>query len=347
MPTPTSFQIDTSKPVMVTGATGYVAGELIKQLLAADVSVHGTVRDPSNAAKVGHLTAMEGDLKLFKADLLAPGSYVEAMAGCGTVFHTASPFTSQIKDPQRDMVDPALKGTENVLTTAAETDSVSRVVLTSSCVAIYGDAQDIQAYPGKVMTEAQWNETSTLGHQTYSYSKTVAERRAWEMAEAQSNYDLVVVNPGFVLGPGTMSIPSSESFTVIKQLIDGTMALGAPDMNIGCVDVQDVALAHIRAAYRPEASGRYICAAEEWSFLDMGLAIGAAIEGARTPKRLMPNWLVKLIGPLTNKLMTRKFLNANLGYPWSFDNAKIKAELGMAFRPVQSAIIDMAKQVKG
>ena len=160
---------------------GDVAGELVKQLLAAGVSVHAAVRDPSNEAKVAHLKAMGGNLKLFKADLLEPGSYDEAMAGCLMVFHTASPFTYNIKDPQRDMVDPALKGTENVLASVQHTASVKRVVLTSSCVAIYGDAVDIASYPGGVMTEEQWNHSSTLTHQTYSYSKTVAERRAWEI----------------------------------------------------------------------------------------------------------------------------------------------------------------------
>ena len=288
MPAPKSFKIDTTKPVMVTGATGYVAGELIKQLLEAGVTVHAAVRDPENTAKVGHLTAMGGDLKLFKADLLEAGSYAEAMAGCATVFHTASPFTTNIKDPQRDMVDPALKGTENVLASAGETASVKRVVLTSSCVAIYGDAADIAAYPGGIMTEDQWNGTSTLTHQTYSYSKTVAEKRAWEMAEAQDGYKLVVINPGFVIGPGTMDNPTSESFTLMKQLTDGTMAQGAPDFDIGCVDVADVALAHIRAAYTPEAEGRHICVSERRTFLAMAQAMRQGGLRANCPRAICP-----------------------------------------------------------
>ena len=252
------------------------------------MTVHAAVRDPENTAKVAHLTAMGGDLKLFKADLLDAGSYAEAMAGCSIVFHTASPFTSNIKDPQRDMVDPALKGTENVLASAGETKSVKRVVLTSSCVAIYGDSADIAAYPNGTMTEDQWNTTSTLHHQTYSYSKTVAEKRAWEMAEAQDGYKLVVINPGFVIGPGTMASPTSESFTLMKQLTDGTMATGAPDFDIGCVDVADVALAHIRAAYIPKAEGRHICVSERRTFLAMAQAMRAGgIEG-RLPKRNAP-----------------------------------------------------------
>lgn len=347
MPAPSSYKVDTKSPVMVTGATGYVAGELIKQLLEAGVTVHGAVRDPSNEAKVAHLKAMDGAedrLKLFKADLLDSGSYAEAMADCAVVFHTASPFTTNIRDPQRDMVDPALKGTENVLSSAAETASVKRVVLTSSCVAIYGDAADIANYPGEVMTEAQWNTTSTLTHQTYSYSKTVAERRAWDMA-GEAAYELVVINPGFVVGPGTMEKPTSESFSLITQIVDGTMRMGTPDFDIGCVDVRDVALAHMRAAYTPDAEGRHITVSERMTFLAMGQAIGAEHPKLPTPKRTMPKWIAKLVGPLTSSALTRRVVERNIGHPWKFDNAKAKSALGMDFRPPAPAIVAMAEQI--
>lgn len=142
---------DAKEPVMVTGATGYVAGWLIKRLLEEGKTVHAAVRDPSRVAKLSHLNAMAsslpGELKYFKTDLLEEGSYGEAMKGCGVVFHTASPFTSKISDPQRDLVDPAVKGTRNVLETANATKSVKRVVLTSSCASIYGDSQDIANAP--------------------------------------------------------------------------------------------------------------------------------------------------------------------------------------------------------
>lgn len=111
--------IDTDSPVLVTGATGYVAGWIVRDLLEAGVTVHAAVRDPHNAAKLAHLTGMAekapGSLKVFAADLLDEGSYEAAMAGCGIVLHTASPFTSAIKDPQKELVDPALEGTRNVL----------------------------------------------------------------------------------------------------------------------------------------------------------------------------------------------------------------------------------------
>lgn len=174
--------------VLVTGATGYVAGWVVRRLLEQGHRVHAAVRDPSRKDKIAHLDAMAADLPgqivYFKADLLAPGSYAEAMQGCEIVFHTASPFTSNITDPQRDLVDPAVKGTRNVLESVEATTSVRRVVLTSSCAVIYGDNADMAKTHAGRFTEADWNTTSSLDHQPYSYSKVEAEKAAWAMAEA-------------------------------------------------------------------------------------------------------------------------------------------------------------------
>lgn len=89
-------QIDRAKPVLVTGGTGYMASWIIKMLLEDGISVNATVRDPSDAGKVQHLTyiadASEAQLKLFKSDLLDPGSFDDPMQGCELVIHTASPF---------------------------------------------------------------------------------------------------------------------------------------------------------------------------------------------------------------------------------------------------------------
>ncbi|HCJ64378.1 MAG TPA: diaminohydroxyphosphoribosylaminopyrimidine deaminase, partial [Alcanivorax sp.] len=80
------MQIDTSTPVMVTGATGYVAGRLVERLLEEGVTVHAAVRNPDDSHKLQYLNAIAektpGSIRYFKADLLSPGSYAEAMAGC-------------------------------------------------------------------------------------------------------------------------------------------------------------------------------------------------------------------------------------------------------------------------
>ena len=117
------------------------------------------------------------------------------------------------------MIDPAVNGTKNVLTTANQVDSVKRVVVTSSCAAIYTDAIDCQLAPDGILTEEIWNTTASLDYQPYSYSKTLAEKAAWQMVEKQSRWDLVAVNPCFVMGPAlNPKVATSESIHILKQL---------------------------------------------------------------------------------------------------------------------------------
>ena len=102
------MNIDKNAPVAITGANGYVASWIVKQLLDDGATVHATVRDPSNQRKVGHLQQLAdnapGELKFFAADLADDGAFDQAMVGCELVFHTASPFLVQtVTDPQREL----------------------------------------------------------------------------------------------------------------------------------------------------------------------------------------------------------------------------------------------------
>ncbi len=342
------MNIDKTKPVMLTGATGYVAGQLAKKLMEEGFTIHAPIRNPNDKDKTNYLDAIaansRGSIKYFKADLLEQGSYDKAAAGCEVIFHTASPFTLSIKDPQKDLVDPALLGTENVLNTANKTESVKRVVLTSSCAAIYGDSADLQNYPNQTLTEEQWNTTSSLTLNPYSYSKVLAEKKAWEMANAQKQWDLVTINPSLVVGPGINPRGTSESYNIMKQMGNGTMMLGCPEMAIGAVDVRDVAEAHFRAAFTPEAKGRYVTSAENLTFLGLADMLRPKY-GAKypLPKKNLPRWLVMLMGPLSG--LSKQMLKANLGYPWKADNSKIKKELNFKFRPISVAVNEFFAQL--
>lgn len=342
------MNIDKSKPIMLTGATGYVAGWIAKKLLDEGLTVHAPIRSPENKEKTKYLDQLAanspGTINYFKADLLNPGSYDEAAKGCELIIHTASPFTTNTKDPQKDLIDPALKGTENVLNSANKSSSVKRVVLTSSCAAIYGDAQDIANYPKQTMTEEQWNTTSSLTNSPYNYSKTLAEKKAWEMEKAQDRWDLVTINPSLVIGPGINPDATSESFNIIKQLGNGDMKMGAPKMNIGCVDVRDVAEAHYRAGFTPSASGRHITSAENLSLLKLADMLRPKYGNEYPlPKNTMPKWLIWLISPMMG--VSRKFVSNNMGYPWNADNSKSKKELGMQYRPIKETINEFFEQM--
>lgn len=338
-------EIDKSKPVFVSGANGYVASWLVKQLLEKGLTVHAAVRDPENTKKVGHLQEIakvsDGELKLFKSDLLKPNSYLEAMQGCELVYHTASPFVLDVKNPQTELIDPAVKGTENILNTVNQTSTVKRVVLTSSCAAIYTDAIDTQNAPGKTITEDVWNTTASLDYQPYSFSKTLAEKKAWEMNQ-NTSWELVTINPSLVLGPALNATAiTSESYNILKQMGDGTMKAGAPKMGIGLVDVRDVATAHYLAGFTPEAKGRYITSAHNTDFLEMALTLQSNYgDKYPLPKKALPKFMLVLFGPLINKAFSRKMLRNNINIKFSADNQKIRKELGIDFRDMKSTMED-------
>lgn len=140
---------------MVTGGSGFIAIHLVNQLLQAGYNVHTTVRDLTNTRKVQPLRDLQekypGKLDLFEADLLKPGSFEPAIKDCSVVHHVASPFlmAEKIKDGQKDMVDPALQGTRNVLNSVNSTETVKRVVLTSTSKnSISTDIQSL-TYPSR------------------------------------------------------------------------------------------------------------------------------------------------------------------------------------------------------
>lgn len=342
-------KIDTSKPVLVTGATGYVAGWIVKGLLEAGCTVHAAVRDPGRTDKVKHLIdiaeAAPGKINFFAADLMKDGSYDEAMAGCGVVFHTASPFTIDVKDPQKELVEPAVNGTKTVLNAANKTDSVSRVVLTSSCAAIYGDNIDIEKAPGGRLDESVWNTTSTLEHGAYSLSKTLAEKAAWDIADAQDRWKLVVINPSLVIGPALQDRPTSESFSLVRQMGDGTMRMGAPKWGFGVVDVRDLAQAQISAGFVPDAAGRNIISAHDTTLFDMSQELKAKFAQYPLPRGAAPKWLVWLMAPFMGGGMTRAIVARNVNVPFRADNAKGKRELGVTYRPLRESMEEMFQQM--
>lgn len=343
------LSIDKTQKVMVTGATGYVAGWIVKRLLEEGVTVLAPVRYPDSASKLKHLNDLAakspGTLRFFKADLLDQGSYAEAMAGCSIVFHTASPFFLDVKDPQKELVDPAQLGTRNVLETANRTASVRRVVLTSSCAAIYGDNADLDNTPNGVFTEAIWNTSSSLTHQPYSFSKTVAEQEAWKIVKQQSQWDLVVINPSLVIGPGINPQATSESFNLIRQMGDGRMKAGVPDLGFGVVDVRDLAEAHLRAAFMANANGRHIVSGHNTSFPEMAQALLPKYSDYPVPRRILPKWLVWLVAPMADKTITRKIVAKNVARPWKGDNGKSIRELKLNYRPLKESIQDMFQQM--
>ena len=342
--------MDKTKPVFVTGGTGYVGSWVVKNLLEDGYTVNLTVRDKSRNEKHEHLQniadASPGNLELFEADLLVDGSYKEAMQDCEVVFHMASPFMIHgIKDAQKQLVDPALKGTANILSTVNQTETVKRVVLTSSVVSIYGDAKDAEKVPGGIFTEEYWNTTSSVKNQPYPYSKVMAEKEAWKMCDAQSRWDMVVINPGFVMGPSLTGNSDSASIGFMLDMVNGKNKMGVPVLQFGIVDVRDIAKAHINAAMLEKANGRNILVNTSISMLEFANILRNKYGKIYPlPKSLLPKFMLYLVG--WTQGVTWDFINKNVGFSLKFDNSKSVKELGIDYIPIEKTLIDHLEQLK-
>ncbi|KAH9603793.1 hypothetical protein KSS87_018819 [Heliosperma pusillum] len=238
------------KRVCVTGASGYIASWIVKLLLHRGYVVHATVRSLNDPKKTEHLRELDGAkerLRLFEANLLEEGSFDSAVDGCCGVFHTASPVLLESSNPQADLIDPALKGTLNVLSSCAKAPSVKRVIFTSSTAAVCHNGRPMT--PETIIDET-WFSTSEACKgfvgDWYVLSKTLAEIAAWKFCN-ENGIDMISINPALVIGP--MLQPtinwSRQSDTYLNAAF-------------GYVHVKDVAEAHIKAFEIPSANGRYI-----------------------------------------------------------------------------------------
>jgi dihydroflavonol-4-reductase len=311
------------------------------------VTVHATVRDPTQTSRLQYLIDLAekspGTIKFFKGDLMEEGSFAEGMKGCSVVFHVASPFVLTVKDPKKDLVDPAVNGTCEVLNEATKAGTVKRVVLTSSCAAIYNDCSDTYKAPGHVLTEDIWNTGSNLKYNPYNFSKTKAELKAWEIAGSQTNWTLVVMNPCMVLGPGVIYHETSESCTLLRRLGNGEFESGSPNFCMGVVDVRDVAHAHIVGAFSKSAKGRYILRSVNTGLKDMAKILHEKYPDYRLPTRTLPKLIFWLLAPYVG--ISRQVAWNNTDVPINLDNSKSIRELGIQYRPLSDSLNDLFQQM--
>ena len=331
----------TDAPVCVTGATGYVAGAITQELLEHGYRVRGTTRDPARAWRESHVTGLPGAderLDLVSADLMTPGAFNTIVEGCEYVIHTASPYVTDVADPQRDLVDPAVDGTLSVLEACQASGGVKRVVLTSSLAAITDEPD------GRLLSEEDWNTKSTLKRNAYYLSKAEAERSAWRfMEDANPGFDLVVLNPPFVMGPSL--IPGlNTSARVLVGLTNGVWP-AIVDIQWPIVDIRDLAATHRLAMETPKASGRYLTAAGVRSLrevVDLLRANGWG-ERYRLPSIALDNsvgnFLVRLAANF-QKAGAGSYLKTHVGGVFRLDTSKIRDDLGIEFRDPDLTVLD-------
>ncbi|XXG48693.1 hypothetical protein AAC387_Pa02g3074 [Persea americana] len=257
--------------VCVTGAGGYVGSWLVKFLLSKEYVVHGTAREPADG-KNAHLMKLEkaaDKLLLFKASLQDYDSLLAAIKGCSGVFHVAYPVpTGTVANPQTELVEPALAGTQNVLRACSEA-GVKRLIAVSSIAAVFMNPNWPQDKP---MDENCWTDIdyckSRQGSlEWYSVAKTVSESDALKYSE-KSEFDVITVCPPFILGPSLQPTMTSSNM-IFKDILKGRVQSTSQILDLSCVDVRDVAEALLLVYENPEASGRYICAPHPIRVRDM------------------------------------------------------------------------------
>jgi len=335
----------TITPICVTGASGFIAAHIVRELLGRGYRVRGTVRKSAEHYPfLTNLPSAKERLELVKADLLTAGAYDRAVEGCDYVMHTASPYKINVKNPLVDLVDPALLGTKNILKSCVQAGCVKRVIFTSSIAAITDEPES-----HTVFTEKEWNITSSLERQPYQYSKTLAERKAWDfIMQKHPAFDLVSINPVMVIGP-SLSRSLNTTNSMIRDIMSGVYP-GIMDLNWGFVDVRDVAKAHILAMENDAASGRYLCSAETMHMRD----IVALLKSSGFSKYALPKLdLSSKAGSLLMKVLsftqpkdTGMYIRLNVGRTMRLDNSKIKRELGMSFMPVKESLLETIKDME-
>jgi len=338
-----------NKTILITGGTGYIGSWVTKDLLKKGYTIRLTVRDKSKTEKHQHLLDCEksskGILEFWQADLLNTGDFDQAADGCSAIIHIASPFILDIKDAQKELIDPALKGTQNVLNAASKSSTVKRVILTSSVAAVHGDNSDMQEQNLDEFTEEHFNNTSSLEHQPYSYSKVLAEKEAWKLHKAQNQWQLVVINPSFVMGPSLTQSSDSESLKFMFEMLNGKYYMGAPNLMFGYVDVRDVANAHILALENKNAEGRHILAERVISMYGFSQLIkGLYPNKYKLPLMQSPKFMLYMVGWMFG--ISKKMISRNVNFKIKLNTSKSTEKLGLIYTPLEQTIKDMVTQMQ-
>jgi len=333
-----------SYPILVTGASGFVAIHTILQLLEKGYSVRGTLRSLDKEAHIretiAKFTPAHDRLEFKAADLEQDAGWKEALDGVEYLLHVASPFPLFEPEHEDDLIIPAVQGTLRVLR-AANQAKVRRVVQVSSILAV-SSGYDSRF---RVFTEEDWSQVgNNIG--AYAKSKTLAERAAWDFIRGPENthgMELVAINPPLILGP----VPNKDTRTSIELIRTYMLGQvpGVGRIKMGLVDVRDVAAAIILAMQTPEAKdNRFIVSGGAMWLKDIVATLSAefAPRGYKIPTLQFPSILVRGLA-----LFDPKIARVTDSLDRDFENSIEKARHILKWnpRPEREAILSMAESL--
>jgi dihydroflavonol-4-reductase len=317
---------------LVTGASGFLGGELVRQLVASGERVKAFVRPGANLKYLRGLPSERFELAF--GDITVGHTVYRALASCDRLYHVASNYRMWAANPD-DILAPAVEGTRGVLE-AAKQRGLERVVVTSSVAALGAERSPTP------MDET--HEYNLPDAEIYVRSKYEAEQVAHEYAA--EGLPVVIVNPSGVFGPGDWKpTPSGEN---IVRYLEHRPAFRVPTTQGGLsvADVADVARGHILAMQKGRLRERYILGGENLSYHQL-IDTLCDITGLAGPGNPQSPGMVEtfarllelkssLFGgePMLTYRMARDYAN---GYVF-VTSEKAERELGYSHRPARDTL---------
>jgi dihydroflavonol-4-reductase len=310
----------------VTGATGFIGAAVTRALLRAGINVRVLVRPESDLRALA-------DLKVEQTvgDLRNPDSLRRALDGCAQLYHVAAHYALWARRPSV-FYDINVTGTRSLLEAAREV-GIQRIVYTSTIGAI--------GLPpvGLGTEETAVSLTQMAGH--YKRSKFLAEQEVLAMAKA--GLPVVIVNPSAPVGVG--DVKPTPTGQMIVDFMKGRMwAYIETGMNL--VDVDDVAIGHLRAMERGGLGQRYILGNQNLSLREI-FGILSRLTGIPAPRLRLPRqailplahlnqWLADYITHTPPRIPLEGIRMAK--YCMHYDCAKALRELDLPQTPVEVAL---------
>ncbi|XP_010514011.1 PREDICTED: cinnamoyl-CoA reductase 1-like [Camelina sativa] len=308
--------------VCVTGANGFIGSWIIQTLIEKGYTkIHASIYPGSDPNHLLKLPGSDSKIEIFEADLLDSDAISRAIDGCSGVFHVASPCTLDPPvDPEKELVEPAVKGTINVLE-AAKRFNVRRVVITSSISALVPNPNWPERVP---VDESSWTDLDFCKsmQKWYPVSKTLAEKAAWEFSE-KHGINIVTIHPSTCLGP-LLQPNLNASCAVLLQLLQGSTET-QEHYWLGVVHVRDVAKGQVMLFEEPEASGRFLCTNGIYQFSEFAALVS----------KLFPEFSIHKFDKETQPGLTS-----------CDDAAKRLIELGLFFTAVEDAVKETVQSLR-
>ena len=327
------------KKVLVTGGSGFIALHCIAELLKQNYSVRTSLRTMNRKNEIikslSKVVDINDNLEFCKLDLLKDDGWNEASKDCTYVLHVASPILTKDKNPDA-LIKPAVEGLMRALQSSIK-NNVKRFVMTSSVAAI------ARGTIKEWYDETDWSDVNSKIINTYSISKTLAEKSLWDYVNSlnqDKRIEICTINPTFVIGK-SLSNDIGASNLIIKKILDGSMPF-LPKLNLGIVDVVDVAKMHIKAMTTNDANNKrfLLCSKNMW-YNEIANLLNQ--NGFKAPRITAPNILIKLFS-LFNPTV-RPFVKS-LGLEQKYKINQAKKILEWEPSNIENSILSIASQIK-